>query len=215
MIKKLKTMFSILAGICSISVAIAIEAPDYNEVFAQQLKCNTNYFTYKIWDKKLQLLENMDSHTVVIISKPIITELPKKNYKDVHSDYKNRKERSFKVTSTSFDFFKCDERKIFAPDKSKGTSVETFIDISETKTNSGTFNISEGKPDQEGSFLYDSSDEGGMYCVVLIDDFLKNPRAINVEKLCEGKSAKDLEATKKSIEQVRQALLTSGINKKK
>lgn len=213
MLSKLKISFSILIGICSTSLAIALEAPDYNEVFAQQLKCNKNYFTNKIWDKKLKLLEVMDSHTIVLISNAVITELPKKVYKNVHPDYKNRKERSFKVTATSFGYFTCDERKIIELNQPKGITVETFIDISETKTGSGTFNISQGKPDEEGSFLYDSSEDGGgMFCVVLVNDFIKNPQAINVEKLCEGQSARNLEITKKSIEQVRQGLKETNLN---
>ena len=226
MIKKLKIIGIVILSNLSVSFADSIEAPNYNEIFLQQLKCNTKYFSSPIWEKKSPLLAKMNSGTIAVISKPVVTELPQKVYENVHPDYKNRKERNYKVNSTLYFNFTCgikDQPKLA---NLNGTSVETLIYILETKVNTGTFKIIGGEagdylgtdPKINTNFLYyadDNESEVGMYCVVLVDDFLKNPNAINVDKLCEGKSVKDREATKKYIEKVRQALKVSDVDKTK
>jgi hypothetical protein len=212
---KLKSVVAIFFGFFSVSFATANEVPSYTDVLEQQFKCNSHYFSNVPWDKKLQLIERMDNSIVVVISKPVVTELPSKVYQNVHPDYKNRKERSFKISSISYDFFTCGQKTPLDSRKNNGIPVEAFIDISETKTGSGTFNISDGKPDDEGSFLFNTSNNGGMYCLVLLDDFLKNSNAINIDKLCKGKKAIDREITKKAIEQTRNAWLAAGVGKLK
>lgn len=213
-------------GLCNLSFADTKPAPSYNEVFAQQLKCNSSYFSNSPWDKKNPVLAKMDKSTIVLISKPIITELSQKIIKSNNPDYNNTKDRSFKVSSTHFSTFVCGTNKPIEQNKIQGKPVEALIVINETKSGSGSYRMAAGEPgDIPGSdpklysnFLYyaaDDDNKGGMFCVVLIEDFLKNSSAINIEKLCQGKSAKDREATKNAIEQARKALAAAGVEKTK
>lgn len=226
MTNKTKKILTVFLGLCSISFARAGEVPNYNEIFAQQLKCNNLYFSKSPWDKKLPLLAKMDTSTVVIISQPVITELSPKIEKNALPDYKNRKHRDVKVNSTFFTKVTCNPKNQIDLKTIKGSLVETIISITETKANTGMFNISGGEPADflstdskiNSDYLYyagENENRSGFFCVVLIDDFLKNPNAINIEKLCQGKSAKDHEATKNAIEQTKKALVAADVGKTK
>ena len=215
--KEFKLIVKTLMFVFFISLAKAGDVPSYNEILAQQLKCNSQYFSGSIWNKKLPILAKMNSSKIVIISKPTIMELPTRIYQNVKQEQKNAKEKNFKVNAISYSFFECGQKKPLLESMRGGAPVETLINISEDKAGSGIFQIIGGEPEDFASadpkinsdFLYyagDNVSEFGMYCVVFIDNFLKNPNAINIDKLCAGKTAKDREETKKAIEQVRQVL---------
>jgi hypothetical protein len=200
--KKLNLMLTILLGISPIIFIQATEVPSYNEIFAQQLKCNSRYFTNPQWEKKLQLLQRMDTSTYVVISNPTITELPPPVYQNVAPEYKGMKERRFKVKATKFSTFQCITNKQTDISSLKESSVETLIEIFETKAGTGKFHIALAEPAEvpgsdakiNSDFLTNPSEDdkkSGMICVVLIDDFLKNSNTVNVDNLCPGKLAKN------------------------
>ncbi len=206
------------SGFSLMSFAISNEAPSYNEVLTQQLKCNTQYFSNLPWDKKTPVFAKMQPSTYVVISKPTVTELPQKNS---HKE----KERAFKASAIRYSKFRCETSERLRPSSEKEGVVETLITISESKPGTGLFQITGGEPgDIQGSnpevysnFLYEGNGGdkwNGFFCVVLIEDFLNNPTAIDVNKLCEGKPASDREATKKTIEQTRKAWIAAGVGKK-
>ena len=226
MINKFKIITVILLILLSTSFSNANEIPSYDEIFTHQLKCSSDYFSDKIWDKKLPLLAVMRKDTVVVISKPTIIELSSKKLKKIHPGTYINKGRIFKVNAMSYSQFKCGSKNSQNFEVLKPESVETLVHILQPRANSTTFSIVGGESDDyEGTnpeintdYLYyagENLNASGMYCVVLVDDFIKNPNAINVDKLCEGKPAKDREATKKSIEQLRQALKASVLQKVK
>lgn len=216
--KKLKLMIAVFLGLSSITFASGIETPSYNEVFAQQLKCNKLYFSNSPWDKKLPILAKMKTNTYIVTSKPVVTELAQRvNH--------NEKERAFKVSAIQYSKFRCKNKVVELPSLEKEGTVESLIKIFETKTGTGSYQITGGEPgDIQGSspelysnFFFEVSGNSkteGLYCVVLIEDFLNNPTAIDVNKLCEGKPASDREATKKTIEQTRKAWIAAGVGKK-
>ena len=143
--KKLNLMLTILLGITPMFTE-AVEVPSYNEIFAQQLKCNSRYFASSIWEKTPLLLQRMDTSTYVVISNPTITELPPAVYQNVAPEYKGMKERRYKVRATKFSTFQCITNKQEDISSLKESPVETLIEIFETKAGSGKFHISLAMP---------------------------------------------------------------------
>lgn len=214
-------MFSLLS-LLIISCVVGAETPSYNEIFAEQLKCSSSYFKSSKWNQKLPLLAKMESGTVVVISKPTVTALPPKVYKNMKPEDKKVKDSHFKVNSTFYKMFDCDGRRDNYPNKETGSNVETLIAVFESKAGSGKFMIAGDEPaDFPGTdpkifspYLYGSEgDESivGMFCVVLAEDFVKNSNSIDLDKLCKGQPAKNREATKLKIEQARKELIAKGV----
>jgi hypothetical protein len=214
-----KLLSIVFVNLFSIPFAMGADVPTYNEVLAEQIKCNSKYFSSAIWDQKDPVFSKMQPSTFVVISKPIVSDLPQNNNQKLG-------ERSFKVSAILYSKFRCETKERIRPSLEKEGVLETLVTISETKAGNGLFHITGGEPglfkesnpDIYSNFLYEGNggkEWDGFFCVVLIDDFFKKTDAINVETLCKGKPKKDREATKKTIEQTRKAWLAAGVGKLK
>jgi hypothetical protein len=217
---KLKKVTFTLITFFSMSFAKGAEIPNYSEILAQQIKCNPTYFKSSIWNKKLTLLENLNSNTMVVISKPTVMEVPAKVNQNALPANKRTKEKTFKVSSNFYNMLNCDSNHANNPTRASGSKVETFVSIIESKPGAGTYNIVGDEvadhPEADAKinfdFLYNGwSGDGGLYCVVLVEDFVKDASSIDLDKLCKGQSAKNREATKVKIEKIRKELIAKGV----
>lgn len=195
-------LFTVLI-LSAVSSSYATELPDYRQVIDAQYKCDRKVFEQFPWEKKLEKgRTGLAVGVVGVISDLKITEIKPR--------ISDRVNRTFKLTYTGFAEIDCRIGQMPGSKRVKGQRIEMAIAVEGALADPGYFTIFDasepGLPELGPQYIHSMNapegwpDKGeGMNCLVKLEDLLKNPGLIPIDRICAGNTPAEIASTKKEI----------------
>ena len=172
-----KLTIGILAFLAS-NFAFGVQIPSYQDVLDAQVRCDPEAYKRFSWMKG-EGAEGLDMSVVGVVSRLNINELPPQNAGD--------KSRLFLLNYVGYADFVCGARAALTSEELVGQRIESSRRIVASITNPSKIVLGSGhlnyKNHSENTFFL-SHDEGGLNCVVYIDDLVKNPNIFPLDNIC-------------------------------
>lgn len=186
------------------------DIPHFQSILDAQIKCDSKIFDRMSWSKN-EGLEGLDTSSIAIISKPVVTDITST------TELQNN-ERVFITNYTGYKYFVCGATNAMKPEQVTGKKREAFWIIEHSMEDKNKLTIVEDQnrvknSDERASPRFLWHEDGGLNCIVYIDDLIKDPSVFPLDKLCKGKPGKDQETTKKAIEQAVKTWKAAGVGK--